>query len=154
MMRSGSGANPIHAHPQPFASALGLAPFGLTPKIDDIPATLIPILHSQCQDQLPCIHQLMDKTRDWINKHSAEITLPRFIGKVDYQINGAEGKRLCTPYTQWMYERVLAPIHAAVEPQRAELIQWLSQQNIPFKLIQPKDSLVFQQSRLWRKAKL
>lgn len=121
---------------------------------DDIPATLIPILHSQCQDQLPCIHQLMDKTRDWINKHSAEITLPRFIGKVDYQINGAEGKRLCTPYTQWMYERVLAPIHAAVEPQRAELIQWLSQQNIPFKLIQPKDSLVFQQSRLWRKAKL
>lgn len=121
---------------------------------DDIPATLIPILHSQCQDQLPCIHRLMDKTRDWINKHPAEITLPRFIGKVDYQINGAEGKRLCTPYTQWMYERVLAPIHAAVEPQRAELTQWLSQQNIPFKPIQPKDSLVFRQSRLWRKAKL
>ena len=121
---------------------------------DDIPETLVPILQWQCRDQLHHIHQLMDKTTDWINKHPEANTLPRFIGKVDYRINGVDGKRLCTPYSQWMYERVLEPIEKADAEQLAELTHWLNQQNIPFKPIQPNDSLVFQRSRLWRRDRL
>jgi glutathione S-transferase len=121
---------------------------------DDIPQTLVPILQWQCRDQLQQIHQVMDKTTDWINKNPDANTLPRFIGKVDYRINGGEGKRLCTPYSQWMYERVLEPMEKADAEQRAELTHWLNRQNIPFKPIQPNYSLVFQRSRLWRKDRL
>jgi hypothetical protein len=56
--------------------------------------TLVPILHWQFRDQLHHIHQVMDKTTDWINTHPEANTVPRFIGKVDYLINGVDGKRL------------------------------------------------------------
>jgi len=117
---------------------------------DDIPQTLVPILLWQCRDQLHHIHQVMGKTTDWINTHPEADTLPRFIGKAAYRINGADGKRLCTPYSQWMYERVLEPIEKADAGQLAELTHWLNGQNIPFKPVQPGYSLVFQRSRLWR----
>ena len=121
---------------------------------DDIPETLVPILQWQCRDQLHHIHQLMDKTTDWINTHPQANTLPRFIGKVDYRMNGGDGKRLCTPYSQWMYERVLEPVERADAEQLDELTRWLDGQNIPFKPIQPNYSLVFQRSRLWRRDRL
>jgi glutathione S-transferase len=121
---------------------------------DAIPETLVPILQWQCRDQLPHIHQLMDKTTDWINTHPEVNTLPRFIGKVDYRINGVGGKRLCTPYSQWMYERVLEAIEKSDAEQPGELTQWLNRQNIPFKPRQPGYSLLFQRSRLWRRDRL
>jgi hypothetical protein len=96
----------------------------------------------------------MDATSHWINRHPQADTLPRFIGKADYRINGADGKRLCTPYSQWMYERVLEPIKIADAEQLAELTHWLNQQAIPFKPVQPDYSLVFQRSRLWRSDRL
>jgi len=121
---------------------------------DDIPETLVAILQWQCRDQLHHIHQVMDKTTDWINTHPQANTLPRFIGRVDYRINGGDGKRLCTPYSQWMYERVLVPIEKADAEQLDELTHWLNRQNIPFKPIRPDDSLVFQHSRLWRRDRI
>lgn len=121
---------------------------------DNIPENLVPILQWQCRDQLHHIHQVMDKTTDWISKHPHADTLPRFIGKVDYRINGGNGKRLCTPYSQWMYERVLEPIEKADAGQLDELTHWLKGQNIPFKPTQPNYPLVFQRSRLWRRDRL
>lgn len=121
---------------------------------DAVPETLVPILHWQFRDQLHHIHQVMDKTTDWINTHPEANTLPRFIGKVDYRINGVDGKRLCTPYSQWMYERVLEPIESADAEQPGELTRWLNSQNLSFKPIQPNYPTVFQRSRLWRKDRL
>jgi glutathione S-transferase len=121
---------------------------------DAIPETLVPILQWQCRDQQHYIHQVMNKTADWIDKNPQASTLPRFIGKVGYQINGAGGNRLCTPYSQWMYERVLEPIEKADEEQLARLTNWLTQQAIPFKPKQPGYSLVFHRSRLWRRDRL
>jgi len=121
---------------------------------DEIPKTLIPILQWQCRDQLHHIHQVIDITTDWIDTHPKANTLPRFIGKVDYRINGGQGKRLCTPYSQWMYERVLQPIEQADAEQLGNLAHWLSGNNIPFKPIQPNHALVFQRSKLWRKDRL
>jgi glutathione S-transferase len=118
---------------------------------DDIPQTLVPILQWQCRDQLHHIRQLMDATTKWINKHPEADTLPRFIGKADFRINYAYGKRLCTPYSQWMYERVLEPLAKADPEQLAGLTQWLNRQAIPFEPIQPECPLVFQHSRLWRR---
>ena len=121
---------------------------------DDIPRTLVPILQWQCRDQLPFIHQVMDKTTDWIKAHPEANTLPRFIGKVGYQINEGQGKRLCTPYSQWMFERVLKPLEQTDAAQLDDLTHWLYQQDIPFKPEQPDISLVFQRSRLWRRDRL
>ena len=121
---------------------------------DDIPETLVPILQWQCRDQLHHIRQVMSKTTDWINTHPEANKLPRFIGEVDYRINGADGKRLCTPYSQWMYERVLRPIEKADAKQFDELTHWLNRENIPFLPIQPNYSLVFERSRLWRRGRL
>ena len=121
---------------------------------DDIPETLVPILQWQCRDQLQQIHQLMDITANWINKHPEADSPPRFIGRVDYTIDGTGSKRLCTPYTQWMYERVLEAIEKADTQQPGELTHWLNTQNIPFKPIQPNCSLVFQRSRLWCRDRL
>jgi glutathione S-transferase len=121
---------------------------------DDVPQTLVPILQWQCRDQLHHIHQLMETTTHWINKHPQADTLPRFVGKADYRINGAEGTRLCTPYSLWMYERVLEPIAEADAEQLAGLTHWLNQQVIPFKPEQPDYPLVFRRSRLWRRDRL
>ena len=121
---------------------------------DEVPDTLVPILRSQCRDQLHYIQQVMAKTTAWITKHPKAKTLPRFIGKVEYRINGAAGKRLCTPYSQWMYERVLDTI-AKASPQKVDdLTRWLNTQNIAFDPVKPPSPLVFQRSRLWRKAAL
>lgn len=121
---------------------------------DDIPETLVAILQWQCRDQLHHIHQVMDKTQAWINTHPEANTLPRFIGKVEYRMNGGEGKRLCTPYSQWMYERVLEPIGKSDVGQLATLTHWLNGQNIPFEPIPPNHPLVFQRSQLWRRDRL
>jgi len=117
---------------------------------DEIPETLVPMLQSQCRDQLHYIHQVMAKTTDWVDKNPNAETLPRFIGKVEYRINGAVGKRLCTPCSQWMYQRVLATIEKATAAQVDDLSRWLSRQNIVFDPVKPTTSLVFQSSRLWR----
>jgi glutathione S-transferase len=121
---------------------------------DGIPETLVPILQWQCRDQLHHIRQLMDATTRWIDNNPEASTLPRFIGKADFRINYAHGKRLCTPYSQWMYERVLEPIAKAGTEQRAELGRWLARQAIPFEPIQPAYPLVFHRSRLWRMDRL
>ena len=118
---------------------------------DEIPDTLVPILQSQCRDQLHYIHQVMAKTTDWVSKNPKAKTLPRFIGKVEYRINGVAGKRLCTPYSQWMYERVLETIDKATAEQADNLTSWLNTQNIPFDPVKPNSPLVFQRSRLWRR---
>ena len=118
---------------------------------DEIPDTLVPILQSQCRDQLHYIHQVMAKTTDWVDKNPKAKTLPRFIGKVEYRINGVEGKRLCTPYSQWMYERVLETIEKATAEHVDDLTSWLNRQNIPFDPVNPISPLVFQRSRLWRR---
>jgi len=118
---------------------------------DEIPETLVPMLQSQCRDQLHYIHQVMAKTTDWVDRNPKAKTLPRFIGKVEYRINGAVGKRLCTPYSQWMYQRVLATIEKATAAQVDDLTRWLSRQNIAFNPVKPNASLVFQRSRLWRR---
>ncbi len=118
---------------------------------DEIPDTLVPILQSQCGDQLHYIHQVMAKTSDWVSKNPNAKTLPRFIGNVEYRLNGAVGKRLCTPYSQWMYERVLQTIEKATAEQVDDLTSWLNRQNIPFDPVKPNSPLVFQRSRLWRR---
>lgn len=121
---------------------------------DDIPETLVPILQSQCRDQLHHIHEVIDKTAHWISQHPHAETLPRFIGQVDYRLNGSEGKRLCTPYSQWMYERVLEPIETADQEQLHVLADWLNTKNIRFEPMQPDYPLVFQRSKLWRRDRL
>ena len=121
---------------------------------DDIPETLVPILQWQCRDQLPHIAEVGVRTGQWIIKHPEAATLPRFIGRADYRINGVESKRLCTPYSHWMYERVLETPEGADSAQLASLSHWLQQQAISFSPEQPDFSLVFQHSQLWRRDKL
>ena len=121
---------------------------------DEIPITLVPILQSQCQDQLHFIHKVMAKTTEWVEKNPTAKTLPRFIGKVDYRINGVVSQRLCTPYSQWMYQRGLKTLAKATPEQVDDLTRWLCQQNIPFDPVKPNFPLLFQGSRLWRREAL
>ena len=61
-------------------------------------------------DELESVHQDRSITPPYLKQQVVSSLfellgddwLPRFIGKVDYRIKGGDGKRLCTPYSQWM----------------------------------------------------
>lgn len=117
---------------------------------DEVPATLIPILQWQGRDQLPYLKKVMAQTADWLSKNSKAEILPRFIGKTSYGIDSAVGTRLCAPYSQWMYQRVMLYIDRAETDRRHELETWLKQHGIAFDPNQPSHPIVFRASKVRR----
>lgn len=118
---------------------------------DEIPDTLIPLLQWQSRDQLPFVQRVMSKTNRWIKDNPEAEKLPRFIGKVEYQLGGNTGKRMCTPYSQWMYERVLKPLNSATDKEKQEVKAWLESHNVHLDTATPEVPLMFYRSRLWRR---
>lgn len=71
---------------------------------DEIPETLIPILQTQCDEQLPDVLKVIKKSAVWLKENPAG-NLPRFLGNQDFTVGGKSGRRWVSTYTQWMFQR-------------------------------------------------
>ena len=88
---------------------------------DEIPATLIPVLKTMCQDHLPDVLGVIEHNAAWLTENPGG-NLPRFLGMHDFSTGGASGERLIHSYAQWMFQRPLEHYQALVgaDKQRAD----------------------------------
>jgi len=120
---------------------------------DEIPESLIPILRWQFRDQIPYVRNVISMTSEWLAGHPDTSELPRFIGKARFNIGEASGRRMCAPYTQWMYQRVTEPLKHATESDHTALAQWLARHRLQHDLSPPDNLIYFYDSRVWRRKK-
>jgi glutathione S-transferase len=73
---------------------------------DEIPESLIPILKTQCREQLPDVLKVIDANANWLEQNLGG-NLPRFLGSHEFTIGGSTGRRWVSTYTQWMFQRPL-----------------------------------------------
>ena len=74
---------------------------------DEVPASLYPILQRMFSEQLPTLITTMHKTAEWARQHPHKHNLPRYVGRHEFQLGDAVGKRCVIPFQQWMFQRPL-----------------------------------------------
>lgn len=85
----------------------GDAPVGDFVADDQIPETLLPILSHMLNTQYPVLRESVKRVAKKA-KENPEQRLPRFLGKMTYQLSDIEEQRYVNSYAQWMLQR---PIH-------------------------------------------
>lgn len=71
---------------------------------DEIPETLLPILHRQMREQGPCLIDIVSQTAGF-KTNNPELDIPRVLGMHAFTVEGETGQRIIMPYTQWMLQR-------------------------------------------------
>ena len=74
---------------------------------DEMPATLYPILQRMFTEQFPTLITTMHKTAEWVKQHPDKHSLPRYVGRHEFRLGDAVGKRCVIPFQQWMFQRPL-----------------------------------------------
>ena len=74
---------------------------------DEVPETLYPILQRMFKEQFPTLIITMNKTAEWVKQHPNEQSLPRYVGRHEFRLGDAVGKRCVIPFQQWMFQRPL-----------------------------------------------
>ena len=117
---------------------------------DEIPSTLIPILQSQSTDQLRYIYRLISQTQAWLDQNPDTSEIPRFISETPYEVGSSSGWRLCAPYSQWMYQRVIQPLVGLEETERLSAIEWFDARAINLRLLTREHYVTFRDSKIRR----
>ena len=73
---------------------------------DEIPATLLPVLRRQMDEQMPHLRTVAEILCEWAVAND-DPEPPRAIGMADFAIGETHGQRLAFPYSLWMLQRVL-----------------------------------------------
>ena len=73
---------------------------------DEIPATLLPVLRRQMDEQMPHLETVAKMLGAWGAANDG-VEPPRAIGMADFAIGDTHGQRLAFPYSLWMLQRVL-----------------------------------------------
>lgn len=71
---------------------------------DTIPATLLPILATQCKDQLPDVLDAIAHNSAWLEANPGG-SIPRFLGIHRFTSGFAVGERCISSYSQWLFQR-------------------------------------------------
>lgn len=74
---------------------------------DEIPETLMPILRRMTREHFPVIEDTGVRLRQWIAQNPGKSTIPRFIGKQEFSLEGVSAVRMVTPFSYWMFQRAL-----------------------------------------------
>lgn len=78
---------------------------------DQIPATLIPILHRMMREMLPVLVSTAHHLQNWVVGHPGAKTgaqeIPRAIGMHDFILEGVKEQRAIFPFDLWMLQRPL-----------------------------------------------
>lgn len=59
------------------------------------------------REQLPVLVDTIHRTGQWAKQNPGEHRVPRVIGSHDYELEGVRGRRMVTPFSQWMFQRPL-----------------------------------------------
>jgi len=71
---------------------------------DEIPETLIPILQTLCEDQLPDVLDVVAQNSRWLAANQGG-SIPRFLGMHPFSFGTARGERVISSYVQWLFQR-------------------------------------------------
>lgn len=71
---------------------------------DVIPDTLLPILATQCKDQLPDVLDVIEQNSRWLDANPGG-SIPRFLGMHPFTSGEAAGERIVSSYAQWLFQR-------------------------------------------------
>ncbi len=71
---------------------------------DEIPDTLLPILETLCRDQFPDVLDVIEHNSSWLAANPGG-SIPRFLGMHRFISGEAEGERIISSYTQWLFQR-------------------------------------------------
>jgi glutathione S-transferase len=94
---------------------------------DEVPETLYPILQRMFTEQLPTLITTMHKTAEWVAQHPDKQNLPRYIGRHEFQLGDAVGKRCVIPFQQWMFQRPLRYYQSLSEDEKQRVDPLLQQ---------------------------
>lgn len=78
---------------------------------DEIPDTLLPILATMCTDQLPDVLDVIAQNSAWIEANPGG-SIPRFLGMHPFTSGSAQGERVVSSYSQWMFQRAWLHYHS------------------------------------------
>ncbi|BFM15646.1 hypothetical protein R50073_18290 [Maricurvus nonylphenolicus] len=73
---------------------------------DEIPETLLPVLSTLCEEQLPEVLSVIKHNSQWLEQNPGG-NLPRHLGSHPFKINGVESERVIHTYSQWLFQRPL-----------------------------------------------
>ena len=93
---------------------------------DEIPETLLPILHDQFRDQFPVLMNTAIELSKWAEGQPAGAPVPRALGRHTFSIQGTTGQRMIFPFNLWMLQRVLDQYNAMSDDDRAHVDALLS----------------------------
>jgi glutathione S-transferase len=71
---------------------------------DEVPATMLSILHRMMREQLPVLSDTARLASEWIAAHPDE-RMPRGLGMHAFTLEGQSGTRIVRPYALWMLQR-------------------------------------------------
>jgi len=79
---------------------------------DEVPDTILPVLTRMLREQVPVIHDTMDRLAEWAQQNPQEREAPRAIGLHAFTLEaGLVGEvteqRAIQPFVQWMWQRPL-----------------------------------------------
>jgi glutathione S-transferase len=94
---------------------------------DEVPETLYPILQRMFTEQLPTLITTMHKTAEWVAQHPDKHCLPRYVGRHEFKLGDAVGKRCVIPFQQWMFQRPLRYYQALSEDDKQHVDPLLQQ---------------------------
>jgi glutathione S-transferase len=85
---------------------------------DNIPETLLPLLATQCRDQLPEVLDVIAHNSAWLAENPGG-SIPRHLGMHAFTFGDANGQRVIGSYAQWLFQRPWAHYRALGENDRA-----------------------------------
>lgn len=85
---------------------------------DDVPETLLPILATQCRDQMPDVLDVIRHNGAWLGENPGG-SIPRFLGMHPFTFGVARGERVIGSYAQWLFQRAWAHYRALEGEQRS-----------------------------------
>jgi glutathione S-transferase len=85
---------------------------------DRIPESLLPVLQTQCTEQLPDVLDVIAHNEAWLDANPGG-SIPRALGMHTFTTGGCEGKRYIHSYAQWMFQRALDHYRALSGEDRA-----------------------------------
>ena len=90
---------------------------------DEVPATLLPILETLCEELLPDVLDVIEHNQRFMAEHPGD-NIPRYLGMHDFTTGGISSQRYIHSYSQWMFQRSHEHYHglASEDKQRAEAL--------------------------------
>jgi glutathione S-transferase len=86
---------------------------------DTVPETLLPILATQCRDQLPDVLDVIRNNSAWLADNPGG-SIPRFLGMHPFTFGSAKGERVIGSYAQWLFQRPWAHYHSLEGDERKD----------------------------------